>query len=307
MNHDWNPENVPDMSGKVVVVIGGNSGIGFECVRFFASKNARVVMASRSMERMEEATKKIKAENPNADVEPMQLDLASLKSVRRFSEEFKDRYDSLDILLNNAGIMMVPYGKTEDGFELQFGINHLGHFALTGLLIDLILSTHQSRVVTVSSLGHRRGKIDFDNLMYERGGYGSFRAYARSKLANLLFAYELQRRFERIGADSKSLAAHPGGSRTNLDRYLRGRLWYKLVRPFARFVFIQSPEMGALPLIRAATDPNVKGGEYFGPGGFMEQRGWPVRVDSSRLSKDEKLAKRLWEVSEELTGVRYLD
>ena len=234
----------------------------------------------------------------------MLLDLASLDSVRRFAAEFTERNDRLDVLVNNAGIMMNPYAETADGFESQFGTNHLGHFALTGLLLDRLLTTPNSRIVTVSSGGHRMGRMDFDNLMFEQGGYSPARAYGRSKLANLLFTYELQRRLNAVGADIKALAAHPGGSDTNLGRHLEDRPLFKLWGPMMSR-FTQSAAMGALPTLRAAVDPEAVGGQYFGPGGWLEQRGHPVSVTSNRASHDETDARRLWAVSAELTGVHF--
>jgi NAD(P)-dependent dehydrogenase (short-subunit alcohol dehydrogenase family) len=305
MSDNWTTDNIPDLTGKVIVVTGANSGIGFEAAREFARNGARTILACRNMEKAQAALNQIQAEIPNAPAEIMQLDLASLKSVHKFAGELKARYDRLDVLLNNAGIMMVPYGTTEDGFERQFGTNHLGHFALTGLLIDLLLKTPGSRVVNVSSTGHRFGSMDFDNLMYEGGnGYSPTRAYGRSKLANLLFTYELQRRYEATGAAAIVVAAHPGGSKTNLGRHLEGSWYHRSLRRLEPLL-TQSAAMGALPSLRAAVDPDVSGGQYFGPGGFMEQGGYPVVVQSSSASHDEAAARQLWEVSEQLTGVRY--
>jgi NAD(P)-dependent dehydrogenase (short-subunit alcohol dehydrogenase family) len=235
----------------------------------------------------------------------MQLDLASLESVRFFAEAFKAKYEHLDLLVNNAGIMMVPYGLTKDGFELQLGTNHLGHFALTGLLLDTILATPGARVVNVSSGGHRFGTMDFNDLMFEGGnGYSGRAAYGRSKLANLLFTYELQRRFEAAGANAEAFAAHPGGSNTNLGNHLLEGWYIKPFAPYLLNVITQSSAMGALPTIRAAVDPNARGGQYYGPDGFMEQRGYPVIVQSNAKSHNLADAKKLWQVSEELTGVK---
>jgi len=251
------------------------------------------------------ALDQISTEIPNAPAEIMPLDLASLESVRQFAEAFKAKYDRLDVLLNNAGIMMVPYGMTVDGFERQFGTNHLGHFALTGLLIDLLIRTPGSRVVNVSSNGHRIGKMNFDNLMYEDGvKYSSTGAYGRSKLANLQFTYELQRRYEDQNLDAIAVAAHPGTSETNLGAHLEERKAFKLMRPITERMG-QSAAMGALPSIRAAVDPSVTGGEYLGPGSMMEMKGYPVLVTSSKASHNLADAKKLWEVSEQLTGVTF--
>jgi NAD(P)-dependent dehydrogenase (short-subunit alcohol dehydrogenase family) len=305
MSEIWTTANIPDLTGKAIVVTGANSGIGFEAAKEFARNKAWTILACRNMERAQTALNQVQTQIPYAPAEVMQLDLASLKSVHSFADEFKAKYDRLDVLLNNAGIMMVPYGTTEDGFELQFGTNHLGHFALTGLLLDLLLKTPGSRLVSVSSTGHRFGNIDFDNLMYEDGiGYSPTGAYGRSKLANLLFTYELQRRFEAIGADTIAVAAHPGGSNTNLSRYLYDRWYFRPFRPLEPLI-TQSAAMGAQPSMRAATEPTVMGGQYFGPSGFLEQKGPPVIVQSNRASHNETVARQLWEVSEELTGVRY--
>lgn len=301
----WTTANIPDLSGKVIIVTGANSGIGFEAAKEFARQGAQTILACRSMDKAQAALAEIQAEIPNAPAEIMQLDLASLASARQFVEAFKAKYDRLDVLANNAGIMMVPYGTTQDGFERQFGTNHLGHFALTGLLLDLLRQTPGARVVNVSSNGHRFGSIDFDNLMFEGGqNYSGSRAYGRSKLANLLFTYELQRRFEAAGIKAMALAAHPGGSNTNLARHMEDRWYFKVLMP-VMVPLMQSGAMGALPTIRAAVDPNAKGGQYYGPGGFLEQTGYPVVVQSNTASHNLADARRLWEVSEQLTGIHY--
>jgi NAD(P)-dependent dehydrogenase (short-subunit alcohol dehydrogenase family) len=297
---------MPDLTGKVMIVTGANVGLGFETAKEFARKGAQTVMACRNIQKAEAAMTKIQAEIPDARIEVMRLDLASQKSIHQFADEFKAKYDRLDVLANNAGIMWTEYSKTEDGFESQFGTNHLGHFALTGLLMDLLLKTPGSRVVNVSSVGHRSGTMDFDNLMFEGGeGYSRHGAYARSKLANLLFTYEMQRKFEAAGVDAIAVAAHPGGSDTELSRHVEDRWLMRLFRPVMGMI-AQSAAMGALPTIRAAVDPNVHGGEYYGPKGFMESRGYPVIVQSNGASHNKADAQRLWETSEELTGVHYL-
>jgi NAD(P)-dependent dehydrogenase (short-subunit alcohol dehydrogenase family) len=299
MMPEWTAETMPDLSGKVAIVTGANSGIGFEEARALASKSATVILACRNQQKGEAALERILQEHPRAKAERMQLDLSDLSSVRRFAGEYADRFDRLDILLNNAGIMAVPYGKTAGGFELQFGTNHLGHFALTGLLIERIRRTPEARVVTVSSGGHRFAEMDFGNLNAEKG-YDPQRAYAQSKLANLLFTYELQRRFEKAGIDAIAAAAHPGWTATNL-----GPDW-KMVRLITKII-AQTAEMGALPALYAATAPDVRGGEYYGPGGWQEIRGFPAKVRSSARSYDAAAASRLWSVSETMTGVRILD
>lgn len=300
----WTTQDIPDLTGKVVVITGANSGIGFHTAVEVARKGAQTILACRNPEKAQAALGELLADVPNAQAEIMQLDLASQASVHQFATAFKAKYDRLDLLINNAGIMMVPYGKTEDGFERQFGTNHLGHFALTGLLMDLILATPGARVVNVSSMGHRMGSMDFDNLMYEGGnGYEPSPAYGRSKLANLLFTYELQRRFSAIGADATATAAHPGGSNTNLANHMEDRLLFRLAQPLFK-ILMQPASMGALPTLRAAVDPQAKGGDYFGPGGMMEVRGYPVPVKSNDTSHDQAAARKLWDVSEDLTGVK---
>jgi len=296
---------MPDLSGKVLIVTGGNSGLGYESVKAFAMKGADVIMASRSPQKADEAGKEILKSYPDAKVHAMELDLASLESVRTFADNFNRQFDRLDVLLNNAGIMMNPYTRTKDGFESQFGTNHLGHFALTGLLMDRILGTPGSRVVNVSSGAHRSGTMDFDNLQFENGeGYTPMKAYGRSKISNLLFTYELQRRLEAAGKETISVAAHPGISVTNLARYLEKRLVVRLLW----FVFkwmAQDAAMGALPQIRASVDPAVKGGQYYGPDGKREWKGYPVVVQSNEASHNLSDAARLWEESEKLTGVNF--
>lgn len=304
-NNEWTQEDIPDLTGTVIIVTGANSGIGYEAAKEFARKGAQTILACRSMDKAQTALDQIKQEIPRARAETMQLDLANLTSVREFVEAFKSRYDRLNILVNNAGIMWVEYGKTVDGFERQFGTNHLGHFALTGLLLDLLLKMPGSRVVNVSSVGHRSGTMDFDNLMFEGGnGYGRHRAYGRSKLANLLFTYELQRKFETYGVDTIATAAHPGGASTNLARNIEHLWYFRVLMPLLERM-MQGADMGALPTLRAAVDPAATGGEYYGPGGFMEQTGYPVIVQSSSASHNVADARELWQVSEQLTGVQY--
>jgi NAD(P)-dependent dehydrogenase (short-subunit alcohol dehydrogenase family) len=306
MTQHWTTENIPDLTGQVIIVTGANSGIGYEAAKEFVRKGAQTILACRSMDKAQAALDQILAETPNATAEIMALDLASLASVRAFAEVFKGKYSRLDILLNNAGIMMVPYGKTEDGFERQFGTNHLGHFALTGLLIELLQNTPGARVVNVSSNGHRFGVMDFDNLMFEKAqGYTPSKAYGRSKLSNLLFTYELQRRFEAAGLDVIATAAHPGISNTNLASHMLNNWFFKAAGALVMRM-TQSAAMGALPSIRASVDPDAKGGEYYGPGGRREARGYPVKVESNQASHNQADAEKLWQVSEELTGVKYL-
>ncbi|ORW63964.1 SDR family NAD(P)-dependent oxidoreductase [Mycobacterium saskatchewanense] len=301
---DWSQADVPDQSGRIAVVTGANTGIGYHTAAVLAFRGAHVVLAVRDLEKGNAALSRIVAASPRADVTLQRLDLSSLDSVRSAAAALGEAYPRIDLLINNAGVMWTPKSTTEDGFELQFGTNHLGHFALTGLLLDHLLPVRDSRVVTVSSLGHRlRAAIHFDDLQWERR-YDRIAAYGQSKLANLLFTYELQRRLAaRPDAKTIAVAAHPGGSNTDLARNLPGV--FQPLKAVLGPVLFQSPAMGALPTLRAATDPAVQGGQYYGPGGFLEQRGRPKLVESSAQSHDEELQGRLWAVSEELTGVRF--
>jgi NAD(P)-dependent dehydrogenase (short-subunit alcohol dehydrogenase family) len=295
---NWSFQDIPNLSGRVAIVTGANSGIGFEMSRALAGKGAEVIMACRSMQRGEDALQKILEEQPGANITLIQLDLADLSSVRRFVEVFKQRARALHILINNAGVMGIPKRQeTADGFEMQFGTNHLGHFALSGLLMEIILKTPSARMVTVSSFVHRTARIDFDNL---NGGrtYRSMRSYGQSKLANLLFMLELQRHFDAFASHVLSVGAHPGWTATNLQRYT-GVL--RFLNPF----FGQSPQMGALPTLYAATAPGVQGGSYFGPDRFFENRGHPAEAHLSAKARDAQTAAQLWQVSENLTGVRF--
>ncbi len=302
---NWTIENIPNLTGKTVIVTGGNSGLGYESVKAFAGKGAEVILASRSTEKGEEAKKAILRDVPEGNIKVMQLDLGDLESVRTFASAFKQNHQKLDVLLNNAGIMMTPYFTTKDGFEGQLGTNHLGHFALTGLLMDNVLQTKGARIVNVSSGAHKNGTMDFSNLQYENGrDYKPMKAYGRSKLSNLLFTYELQRKLEAADKDAIAVAAHPGVAMTNLARHMEGRFLFKLLIPlFKRMA--QDPAMGALPQVRASVDPSVKGGEYYGPDGKREYKGYPVVVPSNDASHNQVDAASLWEESEKLTGVKY--
>jgi len=299
----WTIENISDQSGKVMVVTGGNSGLGYESIKALAGKGATVVLASRNVQKGEAAKAEILKEHPGGKIEVLPLDLMDLNSVRAFVKLFKDKYDRLDVLLNNAGIMTTPYFTTKDGFEGQMGTNHLGHFALTGLLMDLLGKTPQARVVNVSSGAHRFGKMDFDNLLFEKGkDYSPMKAYGRSKLSNLLFTYELQRLFREHNMNAIAVASHPGGSRTNLDRHINGKVWYYLLWPIFRLTTM-SQSQGALPQIRAAVDPEVTGGQYYGP--HRNMTGYPIVVESNKASHNMDDARKLWEMSEKLTGISF--
>jgi NAD(P)-dependent dehydrogenase (short-subunit alcohol dehydrogenase family) len=297
----WTANDIPDLSGKVIIVTGANTGLGYEATKEFARKDAETILACRNLEKGTKALEKIKKKIPDAKAEVRDLDLGSLNSIREFSEKFKSEYSRLDVLLNNAGIMFTPYRQTENGFESQVGVNHLGHFALTNQLFELISSTAGARIVNVSSSGHRMGEMDFDNFMFEDGNYSRRRAYGRSKLANLLFTYELDRRLKKANIDVIAAAAHPGSSKTDLGRAIPG---YRVLTVLLGWM-IPSAAQGALPEIRAAVDPNVQGGEYYGPDGWREQRGHPVLVKSSEASYNKKDAEKLWKISEKLTGTKF--
>jgi NAD(P)-dependent dehydrogenase (short-subunit alcohol dehydrogenase family) len=294
----WTTADIPDQTGRTAVITGANTGLGYETAAALAAKGAHVVLAVRNIEKGKEAARGIEQATSDAQVQLQELDLTSLDSIRAAANDLRSDHESIDLLINNAGVMFTPKSTTKDGFELQFGTNHLGHFALTNLLLDRVLAAPGSRIVTVSSQGHRFARgIRFDDLQWERS-YGRVGAYGQAKLANLLFTYELQRRL--IGTNTIAVAAHPGGSRTELTRNLP-----PLVAAVTRLAepLFQSAEMGALPTLRAATDPGVLGGQYYGPDGFGEQRGYPKIVASSEASHDVDAQKRLWTVSEQLTSV----
>ena len=293
----WTTADVPDQTGRVAVITGANTGLGFETAAALAEHGAHVVLAVRNLDKGKDAATLISRRSPNASVALQELDLTSLDSIRAAADQLRSDNDRIDLLINNAGVMMTPKSTTKDGFELQFGTNHLGHFAFTGLLLDRLLPVPGSRIVTVSSIGHRVGRIRFDDLQSERS-YGRMRAYGRSKLANLLFTYELERRL--VGLNTIAVAAHPGSSSSELSRNVP-----PLVQALFTPLELQGADMGALPTLRAATDPGVLGGQYFGPDGFAEMRGYPKVVASSGRSHDVDLQRRLWAVSEELTGVAY--
>ena len=298
MNAKWTSDDVPGQHGRLAVVTGANTGLGFETARVLAARGASVVLAVRDTEKGKRAAAAIAGAAPGANVTVQPLDLTSLDSIRAAAGELRAQHPAIDLLVNNAGVMFPPRQSTRDGFELQFGTNHLGHFALTGLLLEQMLPVPGSRVVTVSSLGHRLGaRIHFDDLQSQRS-YHRVAAYSQSKLANLLFTYELQRRLSGAGA-TIAVAAHPGLASTELTRN----------SPAATAVlaqmFSQKAAMGALPILRAATDPAVLGGQYYGPGGFLGTRGYPKLAESSGQSHDTALQRRLWAVSEQLTGVTF--
>jgi len=297
-NEKWTVENIPSQKGKVAIVTGSSSGIGYEAARVLANKDAEVIIAVRSREKGEKAVQNIQGQNSEAKGRLMLLDLADLKSVEKFAKEYKKSYSKLDLLINNAGVMMPPYGKTKDGFELQFGTNHLGHFALTGYLFELLKKTPNSRVVNVSSGAHNWGNLDFSDLAWESRKYKSTKAYGDSKIANLYFTYELQNHFKKNDFNTLVAAAHPGWTATELQRHSG---FFNFLNPF----FAMPISQGTLPTLRAATDEQVQSGDYYGPDGFREMKGYPIKVESNELSRNKEIAKKLWSVSEELTGVKY--
>ncbi len=293
----WSASDIGDQSGRVAIVTGANRGIGLPTAGELSRHGARVVMACRSVERARAAASRIDSGVRAGSVVVMELDLADLASVRGFAEQFRQRFDRLDLLINNAGVMLPPLSRTADGFEVQFGTNHLGHFALTARLLDLLERTAGSRVVTVASTGHRFAAIDFDDLHWRARRYQPIRAYFESKLANLLFTFELQRRFDQAGVQALALAAHPGWTGTDLLRFSRVLQWLSgfLAMP---------PLQGALPTLYAATAPDVQPGGYYGPDGFAQIRGYPAQVRASKASRDTSVAVRLWAVSEELVNLQ---
>lgn len=303
--NNWTIDQMPDLTGRVAIVTGGNIGLGYESVVALAKKGADVVMASRNLDKANSARQKILAEVPHGNVTVMRIDLADLASVRSFADEFRSCYEHLDILMNNAGLMIPPYGTTKDGFETQFGVNHLGHFALTGLLLDMILATPNSRIVTVSSGVYRRGQINFDDLQSKQS-YTAWRAYGQSKVANLLFMRELQARLDALGSDTISVSAHPGYAATDLQNpeKTRGVPFSGLMNSIGNRFFAQSAAMGALPQLYAATASDVQGGQFFGPQ-TLSLWGYPRLEPLLPHALDESAAARLWAVSEALTGVTY--
>jgi NAD(P)-dependent dehydrogenase (short-subunit alcohol dehydrogenase family) len=303
----WTENNVPDESGRVAIVTGSNTGLGYDTARVLAARGASVVMAVRDTAKGDAAAARIRQLSPGAVVAVHKLDLGSLASVRTAAAELAVAYPRIDLLINNAGVMYPPKQITADGFELQFGTNHLGHFALTGLLLNNMLSVDGSRVVVVSSIAHNlRAKIDFADLQWETRRYDRVASYGQSKLANLMFAYDLQRRLtaaSKTRAKTIAVAAHPGVAATELVRHVPGASLPGVNWLSGRL--LNTSELGALPTLRAATDPAVQGGQYWGPDGFKELRGYPKLVTSSAQSHDTAIQERLWSVSEELTGVTY--
>jgi len=298
----FNLKQIPSQKGRIAIVTGANVGLGYETALALAKKEMTVILACRNPKKAQAAQLKIKAEVPNATLDFIQLDLGDLATVRRFAQQFTERYDHLDLLINNAGVMIPPYTQTKDGFELQFGVNHLGHFLLTGLLMPTLLQTPHSRVVSLSSIAHKSGKIDFSDLNYQQKKYKASEAYSQSKLACLLFALELNRRLAD-NANTISVAAHPGVAPTNLIRYIpTWVLW--LTKPLS-WLMTHPADKGALPTLLAALGESVEGGDYYGPTGFNEMKGAPGKAKIEPQALDKEVAKRLWEVSEELTNHKF--
>lgn len=296
-NNNWNVGHMPNLEGTTAIVTGANSGIGLETSIQLAHKGAHVVMACRNADKGRTAVNDVLARSEAASVELAHLDLADLSSVRDFTTEFSRNHHKLDLLVNNAGVMFPPYERTKDNFEMQVGTNHLGHFALTGLLLSHLFSADRPRVVTVSSIMHKVGRIDFTNFNAEKS-YSKWKAYAQSKLANLLFAYELQRLFSLTDKDARSIASHPGGSSTGVARHSR-------VSMIVEKLIAQNVHQGALPSLRACTDPEAVPGSFYGPANFFGWRGPPTIERSSSRSYDEHVARELWQLSTSLTGVSY--
>ncbi len=308
----WTAEDIPvgGLDGRTFIVTGGNSGIGFEAARALAARGADLFLACRNPAKAADAAERIRARQADARVEVMQLDLASLASVHDFAKAFAGKRERLDVLVNNAGVMAIPLRRTDDGFEMQIGTNHLGHFALTGLLLPQLLAAPNPRVVNVSSTMHKIGRVDVDDLNYERRRYSKWPAYGQSKLANLYFTYELQRKLDAAGKGQRLLAAacHPGYAATNLQAVgpqMEGSRFMERATDLANRIFSQSAAMGALPTIYAAVHPAVEPAGYYGPDGFQEMRGHPTKVSSTARSQDVARAGALWDLSAELTGVRW--
>ena len=296
---NWTASDIPDQSGRKIIVTGANSGIGYEAALALAKKGAAVVLACRNLDKAGQARDRILQQAPDSVLDIMPLDLGKLASVNSFAEQFCSGHTTLDLLIANAGVMMPPQRQTTaDGFELQFGTNHLGHFALVGQLLPLLMATPASRVVVVASSAHRWADIDIDDLDWQRRRYKKMPSYGQSKLANLLYTYELQRRLTAAKEQTIATAAHPGWTATNLQRHSG---LFERLNPF----FAMPAWQGALPSLYAATDPRLSGGEYIGPDGFMEMRGYPEVVSSNAASRDTELAQSLWQASEQMTGVEY--
>ncbi len=309
MSTPWTTAQIPSQAGKLAVVTGANSGLGLETAVALAAAGAQVVMACRTPSKAASALEELKRRVPRANVELMSLDLADLGSVRRFAADFSARHARLDLLVNNAGVMAVPLTRTADGFEMQIGTNHLGHFALTGLLLECLKAAGDARIVNLASLAHRWTLgMDLDDLNFEHRRYNKWDAYGKSKLANLLFTFELVRRLQATGSGLRVAAAHPGYAATNLQLVGPQQTGSKVggvIMQIGNRLIGQSAAMGALPSLYAATAPEVQSGDYYGPDGFQQIGGYPRKVGCRKSARDPEMANRLWELSEQLTGVRY--
>jgi NAD(P)-dependent dehydrogenase (short-subunit alcohol dehydrogenase family) len=294
----WSASNIPNLSGKTIIITGASSGLGKEATRVLAEKNARVIMAVRNTAKAKLVVEQISEDVFGASIEIRELDLGSLNSIKAFTDGIIKDFTALDILINNAGVMMCPYSKTQDGFEIQMGTNHLGHFALTGLLMPLLKRTKGSRIVATSSVAHKTGNINFEDLNWESRKYNTNKAYSDSKLANLYFMYELVSRMSSDANAPEVTCAHPGWTKTELDRHSG-------VASILGNIVAQKVDMGTLPTLRAATDINARSGNYYGPNRMMEMRGNPILVESNKMSHNKKNAALLWSLSEKLTGVKY--
>lgn len=308
MTIKWTMQDIPDMSGKLALITGANSGLGFNTTKGLAASGAKVIMACRTVAKAESARDKILSETPGADLEIRQLDLSDLGSVKSFAESIINDGLAPDLLINNAGVMAVPYGKTKDGFEMQIGTNHLGHFALTGLLINQLADG--ARIVNVASMAHRwTPGINLDDLNWEKRKYKRWQAYGDSKLSNLLFTFELVRRIKKAGKDISAVAAHPGYADTHLQYVAAEQKQSKLEKIVMDIgaLFAQPADMGSLPSLYAATMSDVDSGDYIGPGGFQQMRGYPKKVGCKSTARNEDTAGKLWNLSEQLTQVSYLN
>lgn len=296
-------DQIPKQKGKVAIITGANSGLGYETALVLSKKEVTVIMACRNLKKAEKAKKQLLDEVPSADIQLMEIDLSKLESVRTFAATFQEKFDQLDMLINNAGVMMPPYEKTDDGLELQFEANYLGHFLLTALLIDQLEKTPSSRIVSLSSIAHKSAKINFDDLQSEKK-YSKSEAYGQSKLACLIFAYELQRRLEKRNSNTISVAAHPGVSNTDLMRHMP-KFITTVLGPILIPIFTHKPSKAAQAQINAALNSEVNGGDYLGPTGFSEMKGEVGIVDSNKISKDKYVAKKLWNTSEVLCEEKF--
>jgi len=303
----WTASDIPDLTGKIALVTGANSGLGYYTCLELARKGAHVVLAARNKEKGNAALERIRAEIPAADLQFMKLDLANIEIVKYFADAFIEEYEKLDIMINNAGVMAIPLRRTVQGFEMQFGTNHLGHFALTALMSDFIEKTPGSRIVNVSSLMHKFGKINFDDLNWEKS-YSKWTAYSQSKLANLLFTLELDRRLKSVGKQTKAMASHPGYASTNLQTRggeMEGSKANVAVNNLMNKIIAQPAWKGALPSLYAATSPKAESGKFYGPSGLGAVRGYPVEEKVNPKFTDPETSKKLWEASEKLTGIKF--